>query len=204
MLEEISAKSFGASPSELLCADARCGAESNATAKTERINQLLDLAVIRTVYYVGRDHAMSPRPTCVPGLQGPSRTLLEIDSEAWLNAPQRMDATVNRSDKAKQLRIATYASVLTAIVLIGVKLAAWLWTGSVSILASLIDSLMDSIASTINLFAVRYSLMPPDEEHRFGVKHKEKLIYGFQSHPEVSGTEGIKIVKNFLGMCGVL
>jgi len=82
---------------------------------------------------------------------------------------------MNRTDKAKQLRIATYASVLTALALIALKLAAWLWTGSVSILASLIDSLMDSIASVINLFAVRYSLMPPDEEHRFGHGKAEPL-----------------------------
>jgi ferrous-iron efflux pump FieF len=80
----------------------------------------------------------------------------------------RLAATMTETDKAKQLHLATTASVLTALVLIGVKLAAWLWTGSVSILASLIDSLMDSFASAINLFAVRYSLMPPDEEHRFG------------------------------------
>lgn len=82
---------------------------------------------------------------------------------------------MTRTDNAKQLRIATYASVFTAIVLIAVKLAAWLWTGSVSILASLIDSLMDVIASTINLFAVRYSLIPPDEEHRFGHGKAEPL-----------------------------
>ena len=106
---------------------------------------------------------------------GPRRTPLEIVPEAWLNVPHRMDSTVTRSDKAKQLRNATYASVFTAIVLIGVKLVAWLLTGSVSILASLIDSLMDSIASTINLFAVRYSLMPPDEEHRFGHGKAEPL-----------------------------
>lgn len=81
---------------------------------------------------------------------------------------RRLAANMTETDKAKQLHLATTASVLTALVLIGVKLAAWLWTGSVSILASLIDSLMDSIASTINLFAVRYSLVPPDEEHRFG------------------------------------
>jgi ferrous-iron efflux pump FieF len=81
---------------------------------------------------------------------------------------RRLAASMTETDKAKQLHLATTASVLTALVLIGVKLAAWLWTGSVSILASLIDSLMDSIASTINLFAVRYSLVPPDEEHRFG------------------------------------
>ena len=118
---------------------------------------------------------MSPRPTCALGLQGARRTPLEIVPKAWLNVPQQMDSTLTRSDKAKQLRNATYASVFTAIVLIGVKLVAWLWTGSVSILASLIDSLMDSIASTINLFAVRYSLMPPDEEHRFGHGKAEPL-----------------------------
>ena len=75
----------------------------------------------------------------------------------------------------RQLRRVTYASVLTALVLVAVKLAAWLWTGSVSILASLVDSLMDSIASAINLLAVRYSLMPADSEHRFGHGKAEPL-----------------------------
>lgn len=35
------------------------------------------------------------------------------------------------------------------------------------------------------------------------IKHKEKPIYGFQSHPEVSGTVGLKIVENFLTLCGI-
>ena len=73
------------------------------------------------------------------------------------------------------MRLATYASVTTALVLIAVKLLAWLWTGSVSILASLVDSLMDSIASAINLLAVRYALVPADSEHRFGHGKAEPL-----------------------------
>ena len=36
------------------------------------------------------------------------------------------------------------------------------------------------------------------------IRHKEKPIYGFKAHPEVSGREGLIIVKNFLKMCGVL
>ncbi len=32
------------------------------------------------------------------------------------------------------------------------------------------------------------------------IKYKNKPIYGFQSHPEVSGTDGIKIITNFLKM----
>jgi ferrous-iron efflux pump FieF len=77
--------------------------------------------------------------------------------------------------KARRLRAATYAAVTTAALLVALKLAAWLWTGSVSILASLIDSLMDSIASSLNLVAVRYSLMPADREHRFGHGKAEPL-----------------------------
>lgn len=33
------------------------------------------------------------------------------------------------------------------------------------------------------------------------IKHKEKSIYGFQGHPEVSGEQGKIIINNFLEMC---
>ena len=78
-------------------------------------------------------------------------------------------------DRAGLLKLASIASVLTAGFLIVAKLAAWYVTGSVGLLASLVDSVMDSIASLINLFAIRYSLQPADEEHRFGVRQKERL-----------------------------
>lgn len=36
------------------------------------------------------------------------------------------------------------------------------------------------------------------------IKHKEKPVYGFQSHPEVSGEDGLRIVRNFLKICNLL
>jgi ferrous-iron efflux pump FieF len=78
-------------------------------------------------------------------------------------------------DSASLLRLATRASVVTAAILITMKLGAWLITGSVSVLASLVDSLLDAAASVITLFAVRYSLVPADEEHRFGHGKAEYL-----------------------------
>jgi GMP synthase (glutamine-hydrolysing) len=33
-------------------------------------------------------------------------------------------------------------------------------------------------------------------------RHREKSIYGFQSHPEVSGINGLLIMRNFLTICG--
>lgn len=85
---------------------------------------------------------------------------------------------MNSLDKAHRdrlLRWATRASVATASVLIVVKLAGWVRTDSVAVLASLMDSLMDVGASLVNLLAVRYSLMPPDKEHRFGHGKAESL-----------------------------
>lgn len=78
-------------------------------------------------------------------------------------------------DRAGLLRLASGASVITAGFLIIAKLAAWSVTGSVGLLASLVDSVMDSLASVINLFAIRYSLQPADEVHRFGHGKAEPL-----------------------------
>ncbi|WP_290538274.1 MULTISPECIES: cation diffusion facilitator family transporter [Alcanivorax] len=73
------------------------------------------------------------------------------------------------------LMVAALSSIFTALLLIAAKTVAWLMTGSVSLLASLVDSVMDSLASLINFFAIRYSLVPPDEEHRFGHGKAEAL-----------------------------
>lgn len=35
------------------------------------------------------------------------------------------------------------------------------------------------------------------------IRHKNKSIYGFQSHPEVSGFIGLRMVVNFLKLCGL-
>jgi ferrous-iron efflux pump FieF len=76
---------------------------------------------------------------------------------------------------ARLMRAATYASVAVAGTLIVVKLAAWLFTDSVSLLSTLIDSLLDAAASIINLLAVRHALAPADREHRFGHGKAEPL-----------------------------
>ena len=73
------------------------------------------------------------------------------------------------------IKLATWASVVAAISLIGVKTWGWDQTQSVSLLASLIDSTMDSAASLINFFAIRYPMAPADKEHRFGHCKAEAL-----------------------------
>lgn len=83
--------------------------------------------------------------------------------------------------RAQLLKMATYSSVTVAIVLILMKAVVWFHSGSVSILASLIDSLMDAGASVLNLIAVRIALQPADDEHRFGHGKAEGIAALFQS-----------------------
>jgi ferrous-iron efflux pump FieF len=73
------------------------------------------------------------------------------------------------------MKLATWASVSVATILIIAKLLAWFLTDSVSILATLLDSCLDAFASLLNMLAVRHALMPPDHEHRFGHGKAEAL-----------------------------
>src|SRR3984893_14478331 len=78
-------------------------------------------------------------------------------------------------------RLATYASVTVAALLIAVKFAAWLQTGSVALLSSLVDSLLDLAASIVTLIAIRHAMSPADREHRFGHGKAEPLAVLGQS-----------------------
>lgn len=84
-------------------------------------------------------------------------------------------------DSRQLTRLATYASVSVALTLIVVKLFGWWVTGSVSILASLLDSTLDVVASVMILFAVRLAQVPADSEHRFGHGKAEPLAALAQS-----------------------
>ncbi|MFO6373539.1 CDF family cation-efflux transporter FieF, partial [Pseudomonas aeruginosa] len=79
------------------------------------------------------------------------------------------------SPHARLLRLATLASLGVAVTLVIGKAIAWWLSGSVSLLAGLTDSLLDSAASLLNLLAVHYSLRPADDDHRYGHGKAEAL-----------------------------
>jgi ferrous-iron efflux pump FieF len=66
------------------------------------------------------------------------------------------------------IRSAGLASVAVALVLVLLKVFAWLATDSIAVLSSLADSVLDLLASTITFVAVRFAFEPADPEHRFG------------------------------------
>jgi len=78
-------------------------------------------------------------------------------------------------ESGRLMRLATYASVTVAGILVIAKSGAWLATDAVSMLSTLVDSLLDAGASIISLVAVRHALQPADKEHRFGHGKAESL-----------------------------
>lgn len=79
------------------------------------------------------------------------------------------------------VKLASRASVATALTLITIKLLAWLYSGSASMLASLTDSFADALASIINFIAIRYAIVPADHDHRYGHGKAEPLASLAQS-----------------------
>ena len=115
-------------------------------------------------------------------------------------APSGSEAPEKVSPRTERLlRIATKASLAAACVLIACKSGAWIVTGSMSILATLIDSIMDIAASMVNFLAVRQALQPADTDHRFGHGKAEPLA-GLAQAAFVSGTSLFLVIEAFVRM----
>lgn len=82
-------------------------------------------------------------------------------------------------------------SVAVALVTIALKTAAWWWTGSVSLAADALESLVNLAGAVFALAMVTLAAQPPDEDHPYG-HHKAEYFS--------SGFEGILIIAAALGI----
>jgi cation diffusion facilitator family transporter len=78
-----------------------------------------------------------------------------------------------------------WLSIGAAVVTIGLKLAAYLLTGSVGLLSDAIESLVNLIGAVVALAMLTIAAQPPDEEHAYG--HSKAEYFS-------SGVEGTLIV----------
>ncbi|MHA6332461.1 cation diffusion facilitator family transporter [Qipengyuania sp. CAU 1752] len=84
------------------------------------------------------------------------------------------------SRRASLTRSAAYASIATALFLVGLKVWATWRTGSMAMLGSLADTALDLIASIATLIGVWIASLPADRNHRFGHGKAESLSAIFQ------------------------
>ena len=77
-------------------------------------------------------------------------------------------ARAARADNVREKVGAARLSVVSNTLIVLLKLAVGLWTGSVAILSEAVHSASDLVAAIIALFAVRLSDAPPDPDHPYG------------------------------------
>jgi cation diffusion facilitator family transporter len=72
-------------------------------------------------------------------------------------------------------------SIVAAVLTIGLKLGAYLLTGSVGLFSDAAESLVNLVAAVAALWALIYAARPPDEEHAFGHNKAEYFSSGLES-----------------------
>ena len=105
------------------------------------------------------------------------------------------DAALHLAEQGSWMRRAARAAVGVAALLILLKAAAYLITGSIAMMASLADSGLDLIGSTITLVAVGHALTPADREHRFGHGKAEPLA-GLAQGAFIAGSALFLVVES--------
>ena len=72
-------------------------------------------------------------------------------------------------------------SILAAVLTIGLKVGAYLLTGSVGLFSDAAESGVNLVAAVAALWALTVALRPPDEEHAFGHNKAEYFSSGLES-----------------------
>ena len=72
-------------------------------------------------------------------------------------------------------------SIVAAVFTIGLKLGAYLLTGSIGLFSDAAESVVNLVAAVAALWALIYAARPPDEEHAFGHNKAEYFSSGLES-----------------------
>jgi ferrous-iron efflux pump FieF len=96
------------------------------------------------------------------------------------SAGQQFTISTHTQDIAAKNSAARLSILAAAFLIILKSISGWL-TGSISVWASLLDSVMDIFASVINYIAVRAASRPADEDHAYGHGKAESLAGLFQA-----------------------
>jgi ferrous-iron efflux pump FieF len=104
-------------------------------------------------------------------------------------------ASTEQARGAALRRLASTISLTTAVALVALKLLAWILTGSVALLTSAVDALVDTGAAFATYFGVRYAERPPDHDHRFG-HGKGEAVAAFTQATFLAGAAFVLTVQS--------
>ena len=95
-------------------------------------------------------------------------------------APAALFPGCSNEMRAESLARYAWLSIAAALATIGLKTAAWWFTGSVGLLSDAIESLVNLAAAIVALWMLKLAERPPDEEHAYGYSKAEYFSSGFE------------------------
>lgn len=91
-----------------------------------------------------------------------------------------LDKFFSRCNSVALAKLSVSLGVVTSIFLVIIKLIAWCMTESISLQASMTDSLLDALVSFLGYHALKYSDIKFDDDHNFGHEKVEGIVSIFQ------------------------
>ncbi len=91
-----------------------------------------------------------------------------------------LDVYSKKMSHVELAKQAVQLGVFTSIFLVLIKFSAWIATNSISLQASMADSLLDALTSFLVFHAMKYSDVKFDDEHNFGHEKVEGIVSIFQ------------------------
>jgi len=91
-----------------------------------------------------------------------------------------LDKCFSKSNSVTLAKLSVSLGVITSIFLVIIKLVAWFMTESISLQASMTDSLLDALVSFLGYHALKYSDVKFDDDHNFGHEKVEGIVSIFQ------------------------
>ncbi|MCU0820133.1 MAG: cation diffusion facilitator family transporter [Beijerinckiaceae bacterium] len=82
-----------------------------------------------------------------------------------------------RFDEAQRIAL---GSIAIGLIVLGLKFAAWFYTGSVALYSDALESTINVVAACVALFALRLSAKPADAKHPYGHQKVEYLAAVFE------------------------
>jgi cation diffusion facilitator family transporter len=76
--------------------------------------------------------------------------------------------------------VAGAATLAVSFLVLGLKLVAWSWTGSVAILSDALESIVNVAAASFAFFSLRLAASPPDRNHPYGHGKVEYFSAGLE------------------------
>ena len=132
----------------------------------------------------------SPALGCVRGVYilGRCASAVEHGSKGGSTAgvvhdPDIREATLTKgaATSAESARSYAVLSIVAAVLTIGLKVGAYLLTGSVGLFSDAAESVVNLVAAVAALWTLVYAARPPDEEHAFGHNKAEYFSSGLES-----------------------